>query len=158
MRETANIAVTTCCPWSGPMGDCPECGAADRRGSTCREQWHELLALEFSDPRAGAVHFLTVACYELQHPTQFDLHPEARQQLADALRSVVLHGRSVDDVRRRMGEAYDGSRSVLAADDAAPAVLGSWSHTVADVGPPDPEVHVERVRACARSVVSDLRA
>lgn len=137
------------------MDGCHECGAAERDGRTCRQQWDELLALEFSDARAGSVHFLTVACYQLQHPQAFPLHPEARRWLEDALGGVVLQGRPISTVRDAMQRRYDGSRSVVGPPSAS-AVPQRWSRTVADVGAPDAERHAERVREWAATVYADL--
>lgn len=137
------------------MTTCDECGAQPRDGMACRQQWDELLALEFTDPRAGSVHFLTVACYQLQHPASFRLTAEARRWLEDALRDVVMHGQPAMAVRDTLQRAYDGHRRVR--DTAtAPAPRVRWSATVADVGVGDPERHAARVRAWAVSVLSDL--
>jgi hypothetical protein len=137
------------------MMTCDECGGHPRDGSTCRQQWDALLALEFSDHRAAAVHFLTVACYQLQHPTSFALTDGGRWSLQKAVRDVVVHGRPVASVRDAMQQAYDGSRRVRGMA-ATPTPTVRWSTTVADVGPPDPERHVGRVQAWAESVVADL--
>ena len=36
--------------------------------ASCWELFHEVLALEYSDPAYGAVHLLTVDAHALQHP------------------------------------------------------------------------------------------
>ena len=137
------------------MAACDECGARSRDGATCRQQWDALLALEFSDPRAGSVHFLTVTCYQLQHPASFPLTAEARRWLADALREVIVHARPVATVRDVMHQEWDGSRRVREMT-TTPVPTVRWSATVADVGEPDPERHVERVQAWAVAVLGDL--
>lgn len=135
---------------------CPGCGAPRQRGLTCREQWEELLALEFSDLRAGRVHFLTVACYQLQHPSSFALSPEATEQLRSALEDVVVHQRPVTAVRDEMQQAFTGSRRVRSAGSAETTPSSTWSVTVADLGAPDPLEHEERIHRWARAVLDDV--
>jgi hypothetical protein len=137
-------------------GGCPECGARDRDGTSCRGQWDELLALEFTDPRAGPVHFHTVACYQLQHPAEFRLDTTARVRLLEELRGVVFEGRSVAEVRRQAGATYEGAQTVRTSGPPVAPERRDWSHTVADVGAPDPMHHAERVTEWARQVIADL--
>ena len=139
------------------MATCDECGAGVQRGLSCREQWDELIALEFSDAHAGAVHFLTVSCYQLQHPRAFPLATAARDQLRGALADVVLRDRPVTEVRDEVAHAVEGSRRVR-DDDPAPSPAVVWSCTVADLGPPDAGLHTARVRHWAEAVVQDLAA
>lgn len=136
---------------------CDECGASTRDGLTCREQFDELLALEFSDPLAGRVHFQTVATYQLQHPVAFPLTREGRGQLVDALRDVVVGGLAVTEVRDRMGHAFEGASRVVDREPAGPDLPSpEWSMTVADIGPPDPSTHAGRVTEWGSAVLSDL--
>ncbi len=137
------------------MATCEECGAPDRDGLGCREQWGELLALEFTDPRAGQVHFHTVTTYELQHPSAFPLTDDTRAWMEQTLADVVEGRATVAEVRTRTRRAYDGPRRVLADHAPAPA-LRRWTRTVADVGAPDPLHHVDRVLAWSRAVLADL--
>lgn len=140
------------------MATCDECGAAEQRGLSCREQWDELIALEFSDAQAGSVHFLTVACYQLQHPQAFPLRTVARDGLRRALADVVLRDRPVTEVRDELARTHDGATRVRPGDgeDVAVATPDRWSCTVADVGQPDAGLHVARVRQWAGCVLEDL--
>jgi hypothetical protein len=45
---------------------CPECGSRLNDGITCQSILESFLALEFSDPAYGAVHFLTASCFMIQ--------------------------------------------------------------------------------------------
>ncbi len=136
------------------MATCDECGAASQRGLDCREQWDELISLEFSDVRAGAVHFLTVTCYQLQHPRAFPLAVAARDTLTQALADVVVRDRPVTDVRDEVAHAVEDAHP---ADEApAPSPAMRWSCTVADLGPPEPGLHTARVRQWAGAVVQDM--
>lgn len=135
------------------MDGCLECGAPSRRGLTCRQQWDELLALEFSDVRAAPVHFLTVTCYQLQHPRSFPLSDEARRQLRELLEDVAVRGRSVAAVRDALQRRLDGPARVRPGDEepgATPQV--AWSITIAQLGDPDPDTHVASIRRWAAAV------
>ena len=132
---------------------CPECGAPDQAGLTCREQWEALLGLEFSDARTWPAHFLTVACYQLQHPQTFRLTEAAREQLWRALENVVEQGQPVDEARRDVQHAFDGATRVRAKGQA-PIPRIAWNYTVADVYPLKPMAHVERVWAWALSLLA----
>lgn len=46
---------------------CPECGAKWSAETTCQSIFDSFLILEFTDPAYGSVHFLTVACFMIQH-------------------------------------------------------------------------------------------
>lgn len=141
------------------MSTCRECGAPERRGLDCRAQWEDLLALEFSDLRAGRVHFLTVACYQLQHPVTLPVSSPAREALHDALVDVVVHGTPVSGIRDRMSHWFEGGRRVRAHDvDVEEPTANRWSRTVADLWPPDPDTHAERVQDWARAILADLRS
>jgi len=147
---------------------CPECSASLGDSGSCRDHFHEMLALEAQAQlpfAAGTMtHFLAVASYNLQHPSAFV--PAAlfglRRTVAD-----VLAGRStLDDARRRARAAADGPTRVLRRpeeqpSDADQAVLrawpNEWSMTVLDVCRVPPEQYETRVRAWAAAVIDALR-
>lgn len=53
------------------LAPCTSCGAVVPGGTEgCRKLFGEALAREYSDPVYGAVHFLTVDAYALQHAEQ----------------------------------------------------------------------------------------
>lgn len=143
------------------MSACPECSAPQGPTGSCREQWDALLALEFSEPSTFHVHFLTVACYQLQHPRTQPLSEDARRQLARALEDVVVHGRAITDVQREMGATFAGATRVrpneMDGDQASLTSVDRWTTTVADVGPPDPDLHATRVLEWARAIHDDLQ-
>src|SRR5690349_1158418 len=89
---------------------CPECGAPIVDGMNCWEMLGALIAWEYDDPELLAEHFLTVACYNLQHPAQFT------ETALAGLQSVFVehldHGLSIDAIRRRVGEASKGATRV----------------------------------------------
>jgi hypothetical protein len=127
---------------------CPECGAPWVNDLTCWEMLGALIAWEYDDPHLRAEHFLTVACYNLQHPAQFT------EATLAGLQAVFIerldHGLGVAEIRRRVGKGAAGARKVLRPQAERQPVLRPWAMTIADVYLPDqPEGAAERVRAWA---------
>jgi hypothetical protein len=146
---------------SATNDSCPECGALLERGRTCRDSFHELLALEYDVPGGpGALaHFFAVASYNLQHPSGFV--PLVLRGLESSL-SDALNGRAeILELRRRASSATDGARRVLRrASDVREVPTHwprSWPLTVRDVCAVDPAEYVDRVRQWASSVERTLR-
>jgi hypothetical protein len=81
---------------------CPECGAALRDYMTCQEIFDAFLVLEFSDPGYGDVHFLTVACFLIQHQKYSDAGLIwIEKQLRAHMKDDIL----VEQIRRRAADA-----------------------------------------------------
>lgn len=134
---------------------CPECGARSATGLSCQELFWLLLAREQEDPELLAEHFLTVACYNLQHPAQFT--DGAIANLRAALIDRLDHGVTVPELRRRASRAFDGPRRVLRNETERRPVLERWPLTIADVWLPDQlDGAAGRVRAWAASIRSRL--
>ena len=54
------------------MKKCPECGASLNGVDTCKEYFEKMLAWDFADfIGVGRVHYLTVLCYLIQHPSHY---------------------------------------------------------------------------------------
>jgi Family of unknown function (DUF5946) len=94
-----------------------------------------LLAWEYDDAELRAEHFLTVACYNLQHPAQF-----AEATLA-GLQAILIerldHGLGIAEIRRRVGKAAAGATRVPKPEAERQPVLCQWSMIIADVYLPD---------------------
>ncbi len=130
---------------------CPECGAAG-----CREKFESMLALEFDDPAVfGAVHHVTVICFNLKHPSAFS--EEALSWMRSTLRAIVEEGLTPAELRERSKKQFNGRVSVLNKAPKAPETV-SWSMTVADIRTDDPEAYVNDVRAWARAILKDSGA
>jgi hypothetical protein len=115
------------------MPICAECGASLPEGRSCQEIFDKYLALEFSDPGYGAVHFLTVSCFMVQHGRYSD---EALVWMRAQLRAYLEEGKPIDEVRSAAQQsASNTSRTwkVLRAPDAPPLPKINWSMTLADV-------------------------
>jgi hypothetical protein len=115
-----------------------------------------LIAWEYDDPELQAEHFLTVACYNLQHPAQFT---EATLAGLQALFIERLdHGLGIAEIRRRVGQAAAGATRVLKTEAERQPVLRQWTMTIADVYLPDrPDGAAGRVRAWAAVIRRAMR-
>lgn len=134
---------------------CPECGALTVDGMTCWEQLGGLLAWEAHDPELLAVHFLTVAAYNLQHPAQFT--DEALAGFRVSFIDHLDHRLPVATIRRRTAAIYDGAKRVLKPGAERKPVVRQWRMTMADVYLPDqPDGAAERVRQWAAAIRSEL--
>ena len=138
-------------------GSCPECGAPSRDRLTCREQFERLLALEYEHPGAyGKVHFLTVASYNLQHPSGFT--QPALDWLLDTLQRAIAKDLPPAEIRRiaRVSLPQMGKITQKPKDGGA-AAARVWSMTVADIPVGDPVEYTAAVRAWAGAVTGALQ-
>jgi hypothetical protein len=152
-------------PTSPPLGHlpksvpanatCPECGATLPDGMTCWDVCGNVLAWEWKDPALQAAHFLTVACYNLQHPAQFT--DAAIAGLRVALAHYLDGTWNAHEIRWRNASVYDGRQRVRKPESERSPVLRQWSQTVADVYAHDqPAGAASRVRAWAAATRHDL--
>ncbi len=122
---------------------------------TCWEQLGAILGWESQDPELSAQHFLTVACYNLQHPAQFA--DEAIEGLRVSFVEHLDKDLPVAEIRRRNAKAYQGKKRVLKPEAERHPVLRHWSKTIVDVYIPDrPEGAAQRVREWAAAVRLEL--
>jgi hypothetical protein len=112
---------------------CPECGAVYQEGDSCQAIFDSFLVLEFSDPAYGEVHFLTVACYMVQHGRYSD---EGLGWIEKTLRAHLEQGIPVEHIRQQAGkETQQGTRTWKVTRQAGDTPLSriDWSMTIADV-------------------------
>lgn len=134
---------------------CPECGAPAVDGLSCFEQMAQVLGWEGQDPELAAMHFLTVASYNLQHPAQFT--DAALAGLKALYREAVDGGWTNAQTRRRAVEMGTGQAKVLRPEAERRPVLKTWEKTIGDVYlPTQPEGAVERVRAWVAAIRPSL--
>jgi Family of unknown function (DUF5946) len=131
---------------------CPLCGALLPDGfESCRAIFQDVCAREYSDPRFGAVHLLTVDAFCLQHseecgPRSNAFHLMRLCSLLECGSNPALGQRPP----RKIGKALEARYRDFPALTPPP---NRGSQTVAGVhGAEDPEEHAERVRRWARSV------
>lgn len=135
--------------------DCRECGAAITGGLDCWGMLGQLIAWEYEDPELLALHFFTVASYNLQHPAQFrdDAFDGLKQLYCEALDKAWSQPEILKAARR----ANTGAGKVLKKPQEQVPVLTSWPLTIADVCLPNqPEGAPERVRAWVKAIRAQL--
>src|SRR5687768_7247108 len=103
---------------------CPECGAPVVDGMGCWEQLGGILAWEAHDPELVAVHFLTVASWNLQHPAQFN--DDVIAGLRTSFKEHLEQGTPVQAIRRRNARKYNGSTRVMRPAAERQPRLRSW--------------------------------
>lgn len=131
-------------------GTCAECGGRFIDGLECREMFEALLAWEWQNPALGAVHFLTVSSYLLQHPVS--LTGEAASGLLTAFTQILSGEMTITQVRAQATRAYDAaSRVRRPAHELRPQFRG-WSMTVADVYAGGQACAAEGVKAWAQII------
>lgn len=131
---------------------CPECGAPD-----CRERFGDIIALEFEDPEVfGAVHHITVICYNLQHPGFFT--DEALEWMRSSLRAVIVDGLSPIELRERARkQSKGGVRVRRKTNDEQPPAITNLSMTVKDIRTNTPDIYREDIIKWAKSILKDLK-
>ena len=141
------------------MSRCGECGAPLDAGRACRDYFNDLLGLEWQVPGGpgGRAHFLAVASYNLQHPSQFTavMLSGLRQTLSD-----VLSGRAtIADALARARTVTDGATRVERRPGDADHPLEwprRWPMTVRDVCDVPASRYLDQVHAWATAVDASL--
>jgi|GEM_PF-1778268 len=121
---------------------------------TCCERYEEILALEYENPAIfGAVHYITVLCYNLQHPDSFTA--EAIAWMQSSLRAIIEEGLSPMELRKRSGKKFKGNVKVLRQTTQTETPRKTrWSTTVMDIRTDEPEIYIEDVKAWAKSILN----
>jgi hypothetical protein len=125
-------------------------------GRTCFGKYGEILALEFESPAVfGAVHHITVNCYNIQHPDEFTT--EAQEWMLSALRDVIEKGLTpaelLERARKSSGQCLKMRRETVSA---TPVRRIPWSMTVLHIRTDSPEVYTGDIMAWAKSILNDL--
>jgi hypothetical protein len=118
------------------------------------------MALEFSDPAYGAVHFLTVACFMILHRRYSD---EGLSWIQSALRACLDEGIKGHELSRRAASALGQTTrtwKVLRQPGAPPLPDIAWDVTIADVSASahDAALYREHVTRWARRTLEQMSA
>lgn len=138
---------------------CPRCGAKYLNGMTCEEVFHQMLSLEFSDPNFGEVHFLTVACYMVQHG---HYSPAALLWVEQQFREYLRNGPEAIRKLRLSARQVDGNQrdwQVLRQPDETPQDIIPWSITIQEVfqSYQDPSGYCRAVRHWAEVTLKEMQ-
>ncbi len=141
------------------MYTCSICGAKSNSGETCEELFHQFLTLEFADPEYGQVHFLTVACYMVQHHGYSD---EGLVWIRDQLRAFLEQGATTGQLRGNAlnwrAEAPDVK--VKRQPGSRPLPNVAWRVTAVDVAAvmEDPQAYCQAVTRWGECVLDQMGA
>ena len=138
---------------------CPECGAHLHEGDSCQAIFDPFLALEFRDPAFGAVHFLSVACFMIQHGRYSD---QGLIWIAGQLRAYLEEGRPIEYIRRRAAREIRSqvrSWKVSRSPEAPRQAEIPWSMTIAGVAGHyrDSGSYCELVTRWARTTLKEMQ-
>jgi hypothetical protein len=138
---------------------CPECGAIYADDLTCQSVFEEFLALEFTDPKYGAVHMLTIASYMIQHGRYTD---EALIWIEARLRDYLEKGIAIEEIREQAGKGTDQAQrawKVTRRPGDPPQAKIAWSLTIMDVVSKyqDAESYCESVKQWARATLQEMK-
>ena len=122
------------------MGRPCECGEPDV--AVCRSAFDAALATEFSEPEYFAVHHLTVAAYQVQHPQEYP----ARGAF-EVLRRFLDEGVAPEQMRREITAGNVG------IDDPSDWVAVTGALRLSSVRLADPGAYRDDVERYARSVL-----
>ena len=133
--------------------NCPECGAQD---NACEARFHECLALEFSDAAYGAVHYLTVAAYMLQHSSKLTRDGWLHER--NLLREFLVENKPPAFIRQQNKDLVDSGKRAfkIKSKDGMPVISKtSWTNTILDIRMDNAEEYCEDVTSWAGSVLED---
>lgn len=141
------------------INTCPECGALLGEDNSCQTIFDSFLVLEFADSAYGAVHFLTVTCFMIQHGRYSD---EALTWIEQKLRSNLEDGIPAQQIRQQAArEAGPGRRTWKVNRQPGASLLPrmEWSMTIADVASryQDASSYCEEVKKWARLTLHEMK-
>ncbi len=137
---------------------CPECGGAPLDGKTCQEIFDAFLVLEFTDPGYGEVHFLTVACFMIQHGRYSD---EGLAWIHGMMTRYFEEGLTHEQLRRLAAQNTGTRRrtwKVKRRPDAPEQARIDWSMRIGDVDARylDAASYRELIRQWARVTLDEM--
>lgn len=132
------------------MNYCPECKAEVIHGKDCFVMLGEVIEWEYQDSDLLREHFLTVATYNLQHPSQFT--DEVLETLRSSVAAYLDGSMSVDQIRAKHSQLFEGSTKVLRPVSERIMSPRSWSRTVSNVYAPGRVGAAVRVKEWAEVV------
>ncbi len=140
-------------------GVCPQCGAMLNEAASCQEIFDSFLVLEYTDPDYGAVHFLTVACFLIQHGHYSD---EGLAWICRMLQAYLEGGLTDGQLRKLAAKDTDNRTRTWKVNRAAsdpPQPKVKWTMTIADVAAnsQDAKGYCESVKKWARITVDEMK-
>ena len=123
------------------------------------QRFDDFLALEFTDAGYGAVHYLTVTAYMVQHSSK--LTKEGWLFERNLLKEFLIDNKPPAFIRKQNKDIVDsGKRKFkIKSRDGLPVINKStWTKTILDVRTENAEVYCVDVSAWARSALAEAEA
>lgn len=139
---------------------CAECGAVLPEGMTCQAIFDEVLSLEYANSAYGQVHFLTVACFMIQHRRYSN---EALAWIQEKLQIYLDQQLTGQQLRRLIANETNGATrtwKIIRQADATPLPQIAWSMTIADIAQctQNSEVYCAQVKHWARTILQNMQS
>ncbi|BCL79383.1 hypothetical protein ccbrp13_18480 [Ktedonobacteria bacterium brp13] len=139
---------------------CAECGAVLSEGSTCQALFEEFLSLEYTNSAYAQVHFLTVACFMIQHERYSQ---EALVWIQSTLRIYLekeLTGQQLRQLAAKGTVSATRTWKVIRQADAPSLPKIAWSMTITDVAQSihDAERYCEQVKQWAHTTLRQMES
>jgi hypothetical protein len=137
---------------------CAECGADLPADTTCEWIFGAFLEKDYVDPGYGAVHFLTVSVFMIQHGRYSD---KALAWIQPLMRDFLSEKLTQEQIRRLARPTTDQTNrawKVTRPADAPAAPRPAWSMTIADVAAraKDAESYRAAVKEWARRTLEQV--
>lgn len=138
---------------------CKDCGAVSEDDRDCETVFRDFLVLEFTDPKYGAVHLLTVACFMIQHRKYSH---EALIWIERRLREYLEEGNTAEQIgRQALREVRPDKRSwkVTRRPEDPEQEIIRWTMTISDVAQRfhSPESYRELIVQWAETTLRDMQ-
>lgn len=139
---------------------CPLCGAKLNDSISCELIFNQFLSLEFANTAFGKVHFLTVACYMIQHQLYSD---EGLIWIEEQLRAYFEEGITTDQIRNqnRLNLSQSQRKWKVVRDSLTPQTkIQNWSMTIVDVANQydGPVSYCELISKWAKFTLEEMRS
>ena len=130
---------------------CPECNGLLVNDLSCFEQLGQIIAWESQDPELFAVHFLTVASFNLQHPSQFETG--VIEDLKITFLEYLDKKTTTQNIRKKFAVLYGGNTKVLKPKLDRIIKPREWDMTISNVYIPNkPQGAAKRIQSWAESI------
>ena len=135
------------------MSQCSECGAPN---AICQARFDEFLVLEFTDARFGAVHYLTVAAYMLQHSSKLTMEGWLFERVM--LRQFLIEKKMPAFIRKLNHDKVDGRKRdfKIKSKTGRPVISrNTWEKSILDVRTDNAEDYCADVKTWAMAVLHE---
>ena len=137
-------------------GYCAECGCKTTDGYLCYEQFGFPLAWEHNDPELYALHFWLVACYMIQHPSNYT--KEGYNQILNLFIDAYDNKWAPSYILKINRERIKSIDKITSSEPNSmrKRVLRNWTMTIQDIYLGGEENAIDRINDWKDAVRKDL--